>query len=99
MTSKQAAKLVRTLERYQADVVSSMATPDELLAAAWSLWENAKKWPTKRYRVEGSSAGNSAVVTLKTALRIAIRCGGRAKEVIPTRKEATARTRGLVVMP
>ena len=98
MTPKQAAKLTRQLERHARDAVTSAATPEQLLAEAWSLWEAAHRWPTKRYRVEGSAAGTSACVTLKTALSLAIRCGGKAKQVIPTRKEAIAQ-RNIVRMP
>ena len=88
MTPKQAATLARQTERHRRDAETSQATPEQLLADAWSLWDAAHRWPTKRYRVEGSAAGNSACVTLKTALSLAIRCGGQAKQVIPTRKEA-----------
>lgn len=81
MTSQ--ALLVR-IRRGATDQWEAQATDDEMLD--WARQQ--PKWPTRRYRLEGSQAGTSALTTLASAHRLQRRCGGKVRMVIPTAKQA-----------
>jgi hypothetical protein len=60
-------------------VAESTWTAEEAMA-----WARSKKnWPTRRFRVEGSYAGNSRLLPKKLAERTREKYGGKLVEVIP----------------
>lgn len=57
-------------------------TKDEALAWAEAYYREHKKWPKRRWRVEGSPAGNSGLLTRGKAIRTQALHGGEIVEVI-----------------
>ena len=76
--------------------VESVLTPHEMLSIALERFRETGKWySSRRFRVEGSPAGNSRLLTLKAANKVKARFGGEVVEVIPTRQDlAVQRNRG-----
>lgn len=62
-------------------MLESMWTAEE--ATAWDA--GLKRPTTRRYRLEGSRAGNSRLVSLKSAEKLKAEFGGEVVELIPPR--------------
>ena len=86
------AKLKR-MRRAQTDAWEAQATRDELVE--WARQQ--ERWPGRRFRVEGSRAGTSALTTEACASRLQTRCGGRVVTVIPTAKEDRLKQRKVAI--
>ena len=64
------------------DIREAQFTKDEALAWAEDYYRERKNWPRRRWRVEGSAAGNSRLLTEKQALRTKKVHGGEVVELI-----------------
>lgn len=71
---------VLALGRHNRRAIEASATREELAAR---LIAGSPPWPRARYRVEGSPAGNSALVRRERAEVLAVRFGGQVVEVVP----------------
>lgn len=72
----------------------SALSPEEAVGYAESYYENHQRWPWRRYRVEGTAAGNSKLLIDMAAENACRKYGGTIVELIPTRARYLA-DRGL----
>ena len=63
-------------------IAESQFTEDEALAWAEQYYRERGSWPRRRWRVEGSQAGNSHLMTEKKARRVAAKHGGDVNQLI-----------------
>ena len=70
------------LNRYRSESLMSKAGA---LAFAEKLYEERRKWPVHRFRVEGSRAGSSRFLEKVAARSAASRYGGQVVELIQSR--------------
>lgn len=68
----------------------SVATDDEILAMARDFEARHGRWPSKRYRVDGTPFGNSRLLRRGLAETTQRSYGGHVRELIPPRAKAVA---------
>ena len=69
----------------------SLLTPAELRAAVQREYDDTGRIPGRRFRVEGTSLGNSRLLTKKAAEKTMTRYGGRIAEYRPLTRGAAVR--------
>lgn len=68
----------------------AQASRPDLLDMAIERWLSERKWPLKRWRIEGTAAGNSRLLGEREAHKQRGRLGGTVVEVIPSRPSFAA---------
>jgi hypothetical protein len=79
------------LERHNRRSIESRWSHDDCMNWAESVYAETRRWPVRRYRVEGTPAGNSSLMPEPQARRTQRKYGGRVVEVIPSRKAFISR--------
>lgn len=75
-----------TMTRAEQYMRESQMTPEECLEWARAYYDEHRRWPARRFRVESPTAGASRLLTESLAIRAAARYGGLVVQVIPPRK-------------
>lgn len=83
-----------SLERHAARQAETYITAAQALAWAEDYYEQRRKWPRARYRVEGGVGGSSRLLTTDEATATVSRYGGRIVELIPSREDYLAKQKG-----
>lgn len=67
-------------DRTQKRMIESVMSPEEIETWALEWYRERGRWPTRRFRVEGTRCGNSCLLTLPKAHSTRSRFGGTVKE-------------------
>lgn len=67
-------------------LLESQMSADAAIAWAERQFEETGKWPTRRYRVDGTSVGNSRFMRQHDARDTLAKYGGELREMVPDRE-------------
>lgn len=75
------------IDRHNAAAHEATISAADAIEWAKGQREGGARWPRRRWRVEGTSAGNSKLLTEERAIKVQRRTGGKVVLVIPTPTE------------
>lgn len=83
-----ANRLLSRASRHERNLLEAQIRPDEAVAWAQARYKKTGNWPSKRFRVEGSRAGSSKLLTRVEAEVTSKQYGGTVVELIPAKGES-----------
>jgi len=79
--------MTQRVARHNAAAAEATISAEDAIAYAKELREQGARWPRRRWRVEGTAAGNSKLLTEERAIAVQRRTGGTVVLIIPTPTE------------